>query len=233
MDKKWFSAAVMVLMIFTFSLEEMPMVSIVFGQTEARAMDLPAVERQAPGSFADLLYQRSSVRNFSQGTLSLKQVATILFAAQGITRSGRFRTVPSAGALYPLEVYLVAGQVQGLEPGVYKYMPKGHRLSQVMAGDKRGEVARAAYGQTWVARGQAVLVICAGFERVTGKYGERGRRYVHIEAGCAAQNVSLAGFSLGLGSTVVGAFTDKDLATVISAKPSEKPLIIMPVGLLP
>lgn len=233
MFKKQMYLTVAALMILSFSLEEVSMVSKLFGQSAALAMELPAVERKEPGSFSDLLYRRSSVRNFSPGTVSLEQVSKILFAAQGITRDGRFRSVPSAGALYPLEVYLVAGQVQGLEPGVYKYRPEGHQLIPGKAGDQRGELARQAYGQTWVAKAQAAVVICAVYERVTGKYGERGHRYVHIEAGCAAQNVSLEGFNIGLGSTVVGAFSDEGLARVIGAAGSEQPLILLPVGLLP
>ena len=204
-----------------------------FAQTESQAMDLPAVERKKPGSFSDLMYKRSSVRNFSRGTISLEQVSKILFAAQGITRGGNYRTVPSAGALYPLEVYLAAGQVQGLEPGVYKYRPKGHRLEPVAKKDRRRELAQEAYGQMWIAKAQAILVICGVYERVTGKYGERGRRYVHIEAGCAAQNFSLEGFNIGLGSTVVGAFSDEGVAGVIEAEDREKPLVVMPLGLLP
>lgn len=233
MVTKQFFRTLLILLICIGSLKCVPLLTSLAGQTEARAMDLPEVERTEPGSFADLLYQRSSVRKFSQGTLSLEQISRILFAAQGITRSGRFRTVPSAGALYPLEVYLAVGKVQGLKPGVYKYSPLRHRLSRVVIGDKRGELASESSGQRWIAKAQAVVVICAVFERVTGKYGERGRRYVHIEAGCAAQNISLAGFNNGLGSTVVGAFNDEGLARVIKADRREKPIIVMPVGLLP
>jgi SagB-type dehydrogenase family enzyme len=196
-------------------------------------VDLPEVRRGEPGTFSDLLHRRRSVRSFAEGQMSLEQVSQVLFAAQGITRRGRFRTAPSAGALYPLEVYLVAGSIRGLEDGVYRYEPHGHELAGVAAGDRRRELAREAYGQMWVAEAQAVLVICAVYERVTGKYGERGVRYVHMEAGCAAQNVSLEGYTLGLGSTVVGAFSDSGTADVIQAKPDEKPLIVMPVGLLP
>ncbi|MCF8038628.1 MAG: hypothetical protein K9K79_04865 [Desulfohalobiaceae bacterium] len=106
MSKKLILVAAVALMVFGFSLKEVRMAPDLFAQTESRAMDLPAVERKKPGSFSDLMYQRSSVRNFSRGTISLEQVSKILFAAQGITRGGNYRTVPSADALYPLEVYL-------------------------------------------------------------------------------------------------------------------------------
>ncbi|MFP4049685.1 MAG: SagB/ThcOx family dehydrogenase, partial [Desulfovermiculus sp.] len=168
----------------------------------------------------------------ASGSVSLEQISRVLFAAQGITRNNRYRTVPSAGALYPLELYLVSGEVSGLETGVYRYRPRGHELVQVTSGDKRQALAGQAYQQKWVAEAQAVVVITAVYERVTGKYGQRGERYAHIEAGCAAQNLSLAGYNLGLGSTVVGAFSDQGVAEVIKAGEKERPLIVMPVGLL-
>jgi SagB-type dehydrogenase family enzyme len=132
-----------------------------------------------------------------------------------------------------LEVFVAAGDVQGLESGVYKYRPHGHELVRVASGDRREALASQSYGQMWIAEAQAVMVICAVFERVTGKYGRRGQRYVLIEAGCAAQNVSLAGYSLGVGSTVVGAFSDSGVARIVQAKDSEEPLIVMPLGLIP
>ncbi|MGM0681372.1 MAG: SagB/ThcOx family dehydrogenase [Thermodesulfobacteriota bacterium] len=208
------------------------MTSNLFGKTNSKSIELPKVERGKASSFTDLLYRRRSVRRFADGELTLEQISQILFAAQGITRKNRFRTSPSAGALYPLEVYLVAGQVQGLEPGIYKYRPHGQEMVAVSFGDKRDELARQSYGQMWIAQAQAVVVICAVYERVTGKYGDRGVRYVHIEAGCAAQNLSLAGYGLGLGSTVVGAFSDSGVEKVIGTQKKEQPLIVMPVGLL-
>ena len=219
-------------LIALFGMQEALMAPGLFGEANAQAVDLPRVERGTDGSFADLMYERRSVRRYASGELDMEQISQILFAAQGVTRQKRFRTVPSAGALYPLEVYLVAGKVQGLEAGVYKYEPHGHRLLPVSLGDKRRELAQESYSQMWIAQAQAVLVVCAVYERVTGKYGSRGERYVHIEAGCAAQNVSLAGYSLGLGSTVVGAFSDRGVQKVIGAQNKEEPLIVMPVGRL-
>lgn len=205
----------------------------ILSATADQPVGLPEVRPGHTGSFSELMYQRRSVRTYADGQMSLKQAAWLLFAAQGITRRDRFRTVPSAGALYPLEIFLVAGQVQGLEPGVYRYRPAKHDLVQTADGDRRKEVARQSVGQMWIAEAQAVMVICAVFERVTGKYGQRGDRYVHIESGCAAQNVSLAGFDLGIGSTIVGAFNDQGLAEVVQAGKNEQPLVVMPLGLLP
>ena len=194
---------------------------------------LPQIEPGEPGSLSDLLYKRRSVRRFGSGQIQLDQAARLLFAAQGITRKDRFRTVPSAGALYPLEIYLAAGEVDGLRPGVYRYRPHEHDLVRVQSGDKREAIARAAVGQMWIAEAQAVLVMGAVFERTTSKYSNHGRRYVHMEAGCAAQSVSLQAVDLGLGTTVVGAFRGDRVASLIGAKDDVTPLLLMPVGLLP
>ncbi len=222
-----------VLLLVVCGMQEGLMSSNLYGKSNpTKSIELPKVERGKAGSFTDLLHRRRSVRRFADGELTLEQISQILFAAQGITRKNRFRTAPSAGALYPLEVYLVAGQVQGLEPGIYKYRPQGQEMVPVSFGDKRDALARQSYSQMWVAQAQGIVVICAVYERVTGKYGERGERYVHIEAGCAAQNLSLAGYGLGLGSTVVGAFSDSGVKRAIGAQEKEQPLIVMPVGLL-
>jgi len=208
----------------------------VTGSERAAAQEgigLPDIEAGEPGSLSDLLYKRRSVRRFGSGQIQLDQAARLLFAAQGITRKDRFRTVPSAGALYPLEIYLAAGKVDGLSPGVYRYRPHEHDLVRVQSGDKREAIARAAVGQMWIAEAQAVLVMGAVFERTTSKYSNHGRRYVHMEAGCAAQSVSLQAVDLGLGTTVVGAFRGDRVASLIGAKDDVTPLLLMPVGLLP
>jgi SagB-type dehydrogenase family enzyme len=196
-------------------------------------VELPEIESGEPGSLSDLLYKRRSVRRFGSGAIHLEEAARLLFAAQGITRKDRFRTVPSAGALYPLEIYLTAGNVEGLNPGVYRYRPQEHDLARIQSGDKREAIARAAVGQMWIAEAQAVLVVGAVFERTTSKYSNHGRRYVHMEAGCAAQSVSLQVADLGLGTTVVGAFRGDRVARLIGAKDDVTPLLLMPVGKLP
>ena len=151
---------------------------------------------------------RRSVRDYRDEPLSLGDVAQLLWSAQGSTSPRGFRTAPSAGALYPLEVYLVAGRVDGLAPGVFRYRPDGHELLKVFEGDRRAELASAALGQSWVKDAPASIVISAVYEKTTGKYKERGNRYVHMEAGHAAQNVCLQAVALELGSVVVGAFVE-------------------------
>ncbi len=230
--KKVFFIMVIGIIFSGIFLEEVLMAPSLFSKSNKEVIALPEVERRGAGSFSDLMYKRRSVRSFVQGQMTLDQVSKLLFAAQGITRQDRFRTVPSAGALYPLEVYIVTGPVQNLESGIYKYQSQDHQLMQISTGDKRRELARESFGQMWVSEAQTILVICAVYERVTSKYGQRGVQYVHIEAGCAAQNVSLEGYNLGLGSTVVGAFSDSGISEVIKADKKEKPLIVMPVGLI-
>jgi len=203
-----------------------------YGQKSPQSIALPGVKPGAPGSFSDLMHRRRSIRTFAEGSMSLDQVSRIVFAAQGVTRQDFYRTVPSAGALYPLELFIVTGPVRELDRGVYRYSPEDHALVPMASGDRRKKLARQAYGQMWVAKAQVVVVLCTVYERVTGKYGQRGVRYAHIEAGCAAQNIALEGVNLGLGSTVVGAFNDGGVAEVIEASEDEKPLIVMPVGLM-
>jgi SagB-type dehydrogenase family enzyme len=181
-------------------------------------------------SVEEALLERRSVRNYRDGALTLAEISQLLWAAQGITHPGGYRTAPSAGALYPLEVYVVAGNVEGLQAGIYKYRPQGHELEKVAGGDVRAELCAAALDQEFVEDGAAVLVFAAVYERTTGKYGERGVRYVHMEVGHAAQNVYLQAVSLGLGTVVVGAFDDDEVEKLLQMEDDERALCIMPVG---
>jgi SagB-type dehydrogenase family enzyme len=192
------------------------------------ALPQPNLEGEVPVERA--LAQRRSVREFAPEPLSLPAVSQLLWAAQGITDRAGLRTAPSAGALYPLEVYLVAGVVTGIAPGVYRYEPHRHRLVRGTAGDPRAAVARAALGQDWVAEAPAILVLAAVYERTARKYGDRAARYVHMEVGHAAQNVYLQAGALGLGTTMVGAFRDEALARALGLRGDVKPLGILPVG---
>jgi len=175
------------------------------------------------------LHSRRSVRDFAPQPLTLAEVSQLLWAGQGITGAGGTRTAPSAGALYPLELYLVAGNVSALVNGVYKYHPREHALNRVADGDQRAALASAAYGQDWVNEGAAVIVVAA-HGRTTRKYGQRGVRYVHMEAGHAAQNIHLQAVALNLGTVVVGAFDDDKVKKIIRLPDDEQPLCLLPVG---
>jgi SagB-type dehydrogenase family enzyme len=193
-------------------------------------ISLPAPDLTGEVSVERALASRRSVRAFAARPLPLSSVSQLLWAAQGITHPTGLRTAPSAGALYPLELYLVAGRVSDLKAGVYRYDPGAHRLVMVRPVDARAHVARAALGQRWIASAPATLVISAVYQRTERKYRERARRYVHLEAGHAAQSVYLQAAALGLGTTVVGAFQDGALARHLNLRTEEKPLALLPIG---
>lgn len=191
---------------------------------------LPKLRYESTISVEQALLKRRSVREFRNLPLALDDLGQLLWAAQGITDRVGFRTAPSAGALYPLELYAFAGNVQGLPTGLYRYIPRGHVLRRIADGDKHPALGRAAYDQPSIAEAPAILALCAVYERVTGKYGERGLRYVHMEAGHAAQNVYLQAVSLNLGTVVLGAFDDSRVAETLTLGQQEQPLYLMPIG---
>jgi SagB-type dehydrogenase family enzyme len=176
------------------------------------------------------LSQRRSIRAYSGDNLTIEEVSQLLWSAQGITAPWGGRTAPSAGALYPLELYLVVGDVEGIDKGVYRYRPGAHELEKVKADDVRAELADAALGQECVRDAAIDIVFTAVYERTTRKYGERGIRYAHMEAGHAAQNVYVQAVALDLGTVVIGAFYDREVANIVNVSEHENPLYIMPVG---
>ena len=195
-----------------------------------RNIKLPGPATAGTISVEQLLAQRRSVRDYQDAALELSDVGQMLWAAQGITHAQGFRTAPSAGALYPLELYVVAGNITGLKDGIYHYDVRQHRLTKTLEDDIRSNLALAAYSQQWIKHAPAIIVFTAINERTTTKYGKRGKRYVYIEAGHAAQNLFLQTESLGLATVVVGAFSDKAVAEVMQLPDEVKPLLLMPVG---
>ena len=141
-----------------------------------------------------------------------------------------WRTAPSAGGLYPLSLHVVAGNVAGLAAGVYTYRPDGHALEKVKDGDCRADLARASLDQSWVADGAISIVVAADYEITKAKYGERGTRYVHLEAGHAGQNICLQAVALGLGAVTVGAFDDAGVRDTLGLPGDLVPLYVIPVG---
>jgi SagB-type dehydrogenase family enzyme len=196
----------------------------------SKVLDLPEPRFESEMSVEEALKNRRSVRSYKQEALTMEEVSQILWAAQGITAQNRFRTAPSAGATYPLDVYLVAGRVDGLDPGVYKYIPSGHKIELIDKGDKRSALTRASLNQSSVANAPASFVITGTYGRTTGRYGERGVLYTHIEVGHAAQNIYLQCESMGLGTVYIGAFTPDTVAEIITARKNEIPFAVFPVG---
>jgi SagB-type dehydrogenase family enzyme len=191
---------------------------------------LPKVAYTSSTSVEQTLLKRRSVRSYQKTPLSLAEVGQLLWAAQGITHPDGLRTAPSAGALYPLEVHLVAGLVDGLATGIYRYDPHTHALTLVALDDRRAALRQAALGQNAVQEAAALIALTAVYERTTVKYGERGVRYVHMEVGAAAQNVSLQAVSLGLGTVYIGAFDDDLVKEILALATDEYLLCLLPVG---
>lgn len=190
-----------------------------------QAQQLPPPEREGGMSLATALARRRSVREFAGRALAPAELGQLLWAAQGVSDApGGLRTAPSAGALFPLFVYVA------LEHGLYRYVASAHLLERVVARDLRGELAIAALGQREIAQAPCVVVLTAAFARTTRKYGERGVRYTWIEAGHAAQNVLLSATALGLAAYPVGAFEDAQVARLLRLTRGEAPLYLLPLG---
>lgn len=197
-------------------------------KTVVGEIKLPEPKYESDTSLEEALLKRRSIREYSGENLTIEEVSQLLWAAQGITSKWGGRTAPSAGALYPLEVYLVVGDVEGLAQGVYKYIPERNELEKVIEGDLRQELAEASLKQKCVEDAAIDLVFTAVYERTTSKYGDRGIRYVRMEVGHASQNVYLQAISLDLGCVVIGAFDDNKVKEIMGIKAD--PLCIMPVG---
>lgn len=196
--------------------------------TPTVALPRPDLKHGIPLNSA--LKARRSHRRFSKKALSLSNLSQLLWSAQGITHLLGFRTAPSAGARYPLEIYIVAGNVDELRPGIYHYQPGSHQLQRVATGDQRQALAHAAGNQSSIARAAVTLVISAVPGRTEKKYGSRATRYVHIEAGSAAQNIYLQAASLQLGTVFVGSFVDNEVKRIVQFPADHEPVGLMPVG---
>ena len=194
---------------------------------------LPKPSYEGKVSIEETIRARRTIRSFKSDSLTISQLSQLLWAAQGVTdEESGFRSAPSGGALYPLDVYVVVGRngVAGLEESVLRYLPKRHAIEETAAGDQRSKVAGASFGQDWIAQAPAILVITAEYQRITKKYGKRGVRYALIEVGHVGQNIFLQAEALGLGAGIVGAFDDDRVAETIGASPKHEPLLVMPVG---
>lgn len=198
--------------------------------TTDEMIQLPDPSAEGHVSLETAISNRRSVRRFKDKALSLADISQLLWAAQGVTNRRGFRAAPSAGALYPLEVYLIAGNVTELPPGIYRYLPAHHGLALGRKGDFREALYNAALKQRAIRQAPAVLVFCAVYDRTKAKYGKRGERYVHMEVGHAAQNVCLQAVAIHLGSVPIGAFHDNPVRDLVTAGPDEDPLYLLPVG---
>lgn len=192
--------------------------------TRRETVPLPEPRPDSEMSLEEALEARRSVRQYTSQRLTDAEISQLLWAAQGMTRGGRGRTAPSAGGLYPLEVYVVTAD------GVSHYDPAQHGLSKVAGEDLRGPLSRVALGQEAVRDAPAVFGITAVVARTASKYGERASRYVHLEAGHAAQSLLLQAVALGLGGVPIGAFDDDGVQRVLALPQGEEPVYLIPIG---
>ncbi len=198
--------------------------------TDSGIIPLPEPVKDSAVSVEKALSNRRSTRSFSEKPLTLQDVAQMLWAAQGITGKGGFRAAPSAGALYPLEIYLAAGNVEKLPPGLYHYRAESHDLEIIIGGDHRSSLWDAALQQSAVRRASAVFLFTGVFPRTMEKYGKRGMQYVLMEAGHAAQNLLLQAEAMGLGHVPIGAFDDEVMREILKIDKHTHPVYMIPVG---
>ncbi len=192
---------------------------------EDMTIELPKPKEKSTVSLEEAIKQRRSVRSFSEKALTLEQISQLLWACQGITdRERGLRSAPSAGATYPLEIYLINSD------GIFYYTPGSHSMKKIKDGDLRKELSQACFGQGFVSDAGIDIIICADFKRTTSRYGKRGENYVYIEAGHSAQNLHLEAVALGLGSVPVGAFSDTGVQKVLELPKDIIPIYVIPVG---
>ena len=200
---------------------------------------LPSPDTEGNISVENALNNRRSRREFQDKALSANHLSQILWAAYGVTAPipdrpilrGGLRTAPSAGARYPLEIYAVIGNVEGIEPGVYRYVSEEHKIVRTVDNDIREQLCEAALEQNMVKEAPVCILYTAIYDRITDRYGDRGRdRYVCIEIGHSAQNIYLQAETLQLGVCAIGAFIDESVSQVLQLQENEAPLYILPIG---
>ncbi len=185
---------------------------------------LPKPRREGAMSVEASIQQRRSRRSFASDPLEVATLSQLLWSAQGVTSQDRRRAAPSAGACYPLELYLACAE------GLFHYLVEEHALEKTVGEDVRAALVREGRAQGFLAEAPAVLLFAAVYARTTDRYGERGLRYVHIDVGHAAENVHLQAEALGLASVAMGAFSDAGIARAAQLPADQAPVYMIPVG---
>jgi SagB-type dehydrogenase family enzyme len=197
---------------------------------------LPSFEPDKMMTLDEALNERRSVRRFRPEAIDLAQLGYLIWASTGVQRTEQgyeFRTAPSAGALYPIETYIIANNVRGLDPGVYHYGIRNHDLQRIEAADVRGRIAAAALEQEMCAAAPAVFIWTAIFARSKWKYAQRAYRYVYLDAGHIAENLALAAVSLGLGTCQIGALFDDEVNKLLAVDGADESVVYMSVVGIP
>jgi len=189
---------------------------------------LPAPQTSGGEGLRTVLEVRRSIREYTGGVVTLQELSQLLWAGQGVTNASGYRTAPSAGALFPMELYVVAERVEGLEPGLYHYRIGEHSLGLVRSGSFGSELQEIAVGQDMVGAAALCLVVMGVVPRTEEKYGERAEQYVLLEGGAVVQNVLLEVTAAGLGAVFVGAFDDAEAQAFVGT--DAMPIAIVPVG---
>lgn len=193
---------------------------------------LPVFEPDRLMTLDEILSERKSIREYQPKPLTLGQLSYLLWASTGVQRAEEnheFRTAPSAGALYPIETYIVANEIRDLDPGLYHYDIRNHELEQIRTGNLRGQIGAAALGQAMCAAAPAVFAWTAVFARSTWKYGQRAYRYIYLDAGHIAENLALAAVSLDLGTCQIGALFDDEVNSLLGVDGVEESVVYMSV----
>jgi SagB-type dehydrogenase family enzyme len=193
-------------------------------------IQLPEPRLDSDVSLEESLYNRRSTRNYGSDPVTLQEVSQLLWAAQGITDTSGHRTAPSAVALYPLSIYVIAGNVPEIMDGVYIYDPEDHSIERSIDGDIRVELATASMGQASVRQGAVSFVVTVDYGKMTARFGDKGERFGTLEAGHAAQNLCLQATALDLGLVTAGAIYDDQVAEVLDLPENLTPLYVIPVG---
>lgn len=193
-------------------------------------IQLPEPSPDSGISIEEVIESRRSIRRYGSESLSLADLSRLLHSAQGITSESGFRAAPSAGATFPLSILVIAENIDSLEAGIYKYEPSNESLTSIRTGYFLDELSDAALGQSCVANAPAVIAITAEYGITTSVYGNRGRTYVHMEAGHVSQNIYLQCSAMELVTVAVGAFNDDEVAAILYLEENEIPLYLMPVG---
>ena len=206
------------------------LISVCTGNPYYPTILLPEPAPDSGVSIEEVIESRRSVRTYGSESISLAELSRLLHSAQGITSERGFRAAPSAGATFPLSILVIAEKVDSLEAGIYAYEPSNESLTAVRTGHFLDELSEAALGQTCVRDVPVVIAITAEYSITTSVYGNRGRTYVHMEAGHVSQNIYLQCTAMGLGTVAVGAFRDNAVSKILSLAENETPLYLMPVG---
>ena len=194
-------------------------------ESKGEKISLPPVPERGDVSLEQALWGRRSVREFTDEELDLEMISRLLWSAQGITgKKHGLRAAPSAGATYPLELLVATSK------HLARYLPREHSLVVMAEGDLRAQLAIASYGQACVEKAPALFIFAADVSRTSGRYGERADRYVHIEVGCASENLMLQAAALGLGSVAIGAYDDKEVSTILYLPEEWVVFLMVPVG---